>query len=128
MKRVSLWLIHSNKAEMKVWPAFLLRNTETWRRLMESSSTIFSHYKYNIAQSFENRFTIFLKVFRYYVILFYPCFFYMKADCWKPPSNIQFQCIIHKMLHISPWPTSTSQVTKALVTFANPEILFRRSA
>lgn len=127
IKRVSLWLTHFNKTEMKV--ACLLRSTETWITLVESSmSTIFSHYKYIITQSFENRFVILLKMFRYDAILSYPCCSYLKADCWKPPSNVQFQYIIHKMLHVSPWPTSTSQSYQSLGHFYKPEILFWRSA
>lgn len=128
MKRISLWLTDFNKAKMKVWYAFLLRNTETWRRAIELSSTIFSHYKYNITQSFENKFTNLLEVFRYYVILSYPCFSYLKAVCWKPPSNVQFQYIIHKMLRVSPDPPVTKVVNwnyQSLGYFYKPRDTFQ---
>lgn len=122
MKRVGLWLTHFNKAEMKVHHVFLLRNTETWRRPIESPSTIFFHY--NITQSFENRFSIPLKVFRYYIILSYLCLSYLKADFWKPPSNVQFQGFIHKIKHASPWRISTSQSYQSLGNFYKPRDTF----
>lgn len=110
---------------MNVWHVFLLRNTETWRRFIESSSSIFFHY--NITQSFENRFTILLKVFKYCIILSY-LYLIWRLIFENLLLMFNFSALFTKC-YMSPHdPSAHPKVTKALVTFTNPEILFRRSA